>query len=210
MARSFKEESFLAASLFVLCLLTVLAWEFDYFGWDLALMSAVQSVESSALQHLMISLSWLGTGGTPWVISILTGLLLLILRRSLKRWVIVFWVGLGAGAALMSLIKTVTLRPRPSPPLAKVLVEYSGFSYPSGHVIFFVQYFGFLCVLVCMLTHSGLTRNISFLMLGLPIALIGYSRVYVGAHWPSDVLGGYLLGGALLSLMVGFLQEEDV
>jgi undecaprenyl-diphosphatase len=156
---------------------------------------------------IMVFLSWLGAGWVPWILSVLTGLIVLFLGKSLKRWAIIFWAGLGSGAALMGLIKGIIARPRPFAPVVQVLVTYPGFSYPSGHVIFFVQYFGFLYLLVCALTPSRLAQRVSLLLLSLPIVLVGYSRVYVGAHWPSDVLGGYLLGGILLSLMAGCLRH---
>jgi undecaprenyl-diphosphatase len=131
----------------------------------------------------------------------------LFVSDSCKRWTLVFWAGLGSGAALMGLIKVLTMRPRPSPPFAEVLYEYPGFSFPSGHVIFFVQYFGFLYVLIRSHSNNLLLRRVALILMGLPVLLVGCSRIYTGAHWPSDVLGGYLLGGVLLALMVQSSRE---
>ena len=209
MLRAFKKDLLLAATLFLLSFLTVLASELDYFSWDLVLCQIVQSPENVTVQMIMVFLSWLGAGWTPWILAILTGLGLLFLNSSLKRWVIVFWAGLGSGAALMGLIKAITARPRPLPSLVEVMATYPGFSYPSGHVIFFVQYFGFLYLLVRTLTPSRFLQRAFLVVLSLPIGLVGYARIYVGAHWPSDVLGGYLLGGILLAAMVRCLHYED-
>jgi undecaprenyl-diphosphatase len=192
----------LVLALSTLSFLTVLAWEFDYFSWDLVLVRAIQAEQLGPFEELLIGLSWLGTGHAPWIVAAVTGFAVLLINPLFRRWVYIFWAGLGAGALLMVLIKEVTARPRPSLPMVHVLVEYSGFSYPSGHVMFYVQYFGFLYLLVCRMTDRLLLRRLSLVILGLPVVLVGYSRVLMGAHWPSDVVGGYLLGGVLLALMV--------
>jgi undecaprenyl-diphosphatase len=200
-------KTLLALSFLLLSFLTVLAWEFDHFGWDVVILRTIQSTDISPLDSVLVWMSLLGTGWTPWVLAIVTGLAALSISPSLRRWAIIFWAGLGTGAALMGLIKGFTMRPRPSAPLAQVLIEYPGFSYPSGHVIFFVQYFGFLYLLVCVSTDQGLARRSLFILLSVPISLIGYSRIYIGAHWPSDVIGGYLLGGVLLAMMARSFRE---
>ena len=63
-------------------------------------------------------------------------------------------------------------------------------------------FFGFLLFLCYVLLKRGPLRITSFVVLGLMIALIGPSRVYMGAHWPSDTLGAYLWGGMLLMILI--------
>lgn len=207
MIERMAERIILAFACFLLSFLTVLAWEFDYFAWDVPILQAIQSTHHETVDLILRGLSWLGTGWVPWILSTLTGLAVLLIGSRLRRWAFVFWGGLGLGAAAMVLLKVATSRPRPSAPLAQVLVEYSGYSFPSGHVMFFVQYFGFLYVLVCIFSDQVPIRRIALLVLSLPILLVGYSRIYLGAHWASDVLGGYLLGGLLLLLMVKIYAE---
>ena len=202
MSGGFRGKLLLALALFLLSLLTVLAWEFDYFRGDLEFAQFIQSIERPPVPRILVGLSWLGAGWTPWILTTLTGLLVLWIYSSLKRWVIIFWVGLGCGAVILNLMKSLTMRPRPTLPLVQVLIEYPGFSFPSGHVMFFIQYFGFLCILACAVTERALVRRAALVLLSVPIALVGISRIYIGAHWPSDVIGGYLLGGVLLAAMV--------
>jgi undecaprenyl-diphosphatase len=69
-------------------------------------------------------------------------------------------------------------------------------------VIFFVEFFGFLFFLSYVLLERGLLRRAALGGLGLLIAVVGVSRIYLGAHWPSDVTGAYLAGGIWLMLCI--------
>jgi undecaprenyl-diphosphatase len=75
-------------------------------------------------------------------------------------------------------------------------------SFPSGHVFFYVSFFGFLFFLAYALLKKGLLQRALLALSGVLLVLIGLSRVYQGAHWPSDVVGAYLAGGAWLMLMI--------
>jgi undecaprenyl-diphosphatase len=71
-------------------------------------------------------------------------------------------------------------------------------SFPSGHTVHYVVFFGFLCFLVFTLLRP---RALRWAMLGLlagMMLLVGPARIHLGAHWASDVLGGYLFGAAML------------
>ena len=194
----------LAVALFCLAFLTVLVWEFDYFWWDLEFYHFTQRVENPVVMKVLLGLSWLGAGWTPWILGFVTGIPPFLSKLGLRRWAVVFWVGLGAGAFSMYLLKGLVQRPRPSAPLVTVLLESPGYSYPSGHVIFFLQYFGFLLVLLWSTTDRAGLRVLLVALFGFPVLLIGVSRVFSGAHWASDVLGGYLIGGVLLAAMISF------
>ena len=98
-------------------------------------------------------------------------------------------------------------RPRPDEHLVNVLIgahEKNGF--PSGHTVHYVVFFGFLFFLSLVLIQRRRFRWPLLGLLGGLIVLIGLSRVYLGDHWASDVLAGYLLGGALLTAAIcGYL-----
>ena len=80
--------------------------------------------------------------------------------------------------------------------------EPSGLSFPSGHATFAMVFGGLLIVFMGEAVSPAPTRRAIQLGLILLILAIGASRVYLGVHWPSDVIGGYLFGGvALLGLV---------
>ncbi|GBD15469.1 hypothetical protein HRbin26_00359 [bacterium HR26] len=107
---------------------------------------------------------------------------------------------------LPSAIKTIVDSPRPTPDLIEVLESPSSPGFPSGHAFGAALFFGLFWWLVPMLARSRLAcRALRALALCLILAT-GYSRVLVGAHWPSDVIGGYLWG---LLVLLPLLQAAS-
>ncbi len=186
-----------ACALFVV--LSVFAHRFGYFQWDISVAQWVQATTLLGFHNLMLATSWMGTGGTAWWIAIATGVALLVFKQ--VRVGVTCLVGVGLGSLLNRVLKYLIGRPRPTDELIEVLIEYPNQSFPSGHVVFYVQFFGFLLYIVAMRKKPGWQRSATLFLVSCPIALVGVSRVYLGAHWPSDVLGGYLVGGIALFLM---------
>ena len=116
----------------------------------------------------------------------------------------------GAGTGLGTVAKQITARPRP--PVANALVELpTSFSFPSGHTLAALLLWSVVVIAVWRSTARGTLRWLA-LAVGLAIAVLtGVSRVYLGVHWPSDVLASWLLGTAWLALCLGgFFTWERV
>jgi undecaprenyl-diphosphatase len=110
-------------------------------------------------------------------------------------------------AVVYNVVNIIVRRPRPSG-LAHTAHESIGSSFPSGHVAFFF----WLGALAIVLLARGLSRPLRYLCWGIVAALVAasaLSRIYVGAHWPSDVIGGFLVGvfWTFLSLSLGRLTR---
>ena len=101
-----------------------------------------------------------------------------------------------------SALKSLIDRPRPSADLVNVINQLKDYSFPSGHVLFFTTFFGFLLFLAYTLLKPSWWRMVLLVMLVGMVALIGPSRIYEGQHWASDVVGAYLLGSVWLALSV--------
>ena len=116
----------------------------------------------------------------------------------------IFQLGAWSGALLSSGLKALARRPRPAQADAVEVVAapLRGSSFPSGHVLTYVGVYGFLAHLVeAHVDHAVLRRAGVAALAGL-VGLVGPSRVQQGHHWPTDVLGSYLVGLPLLAVYV--------
>ncbi len=184
--------------------LFILASRINYFAVDLIISRWVQRVQVTWLEKLMWGISYLGYAPQEFVMmgGVIAGLAALGLR-----WEAVVAALAGPGAATMgALFKVAAQRPRPGADLVRVVRELPDASFPSGHVLMYTAFFGFLFFLVYTLLKPSLWRSGILAVLGILIGLVGASRVYIGAHWPSDVTGAYLLGSVWLSFSVTFYR----
>ena len=94
-------------------------------------------------------------------------------------------------------LKMLIARPRPSVDLVQVIEPTDGYSFPSGHVMYYVVFLGTLTFILLTEMESGLGRRIALGALVLALASIGLSRIYLGVHWLGDVVGGYVFGAVV-------------
>ena len=97
-------------------------------------------------------------------------------------------------------------RPRPAGNLVEVFEVLETYSFPSGHVMMYMILFGFVWYVAYTLLRRSWQRSLLLGLFGSFIALVGISRIYLGQHWASDVLGAYLLGSVILIGIIIFHQ----
>jgi undecaprenyl-diphosphatase len=125
-------------------------------------------------------------------------------RRRTWRPAALFAVGYGGAAALYSTVKVLVGRPRPAVDL--VAHHYSGLSFPSGHATQAVVAWGMLAALAAGATSSWSRKVAAWTAVVLIALLVGATRVYLGAHWPTDVIGGWALGALWLSALLTLVR----
>jgi membrane-associated phospholipid phosphatase len=127
----------------------------------------------------------------------------------------VFAAGLSTVSLLLNLLlKFQVSRPRPTSNLVHIVQSAVGYSFPSGHVMAYVAFWGLLFAFGVLLFEGRHWWRTALLIISAAfVVLIGFSRVYLGDHWASDVIGAYLIGETLLGLAVGIyllLKERGV
>lgn len=105
----------------------------------------------------------------------------------------VLWLSMGAGAFSEIIIKNIAERERPLG--YEEFFQALSFSFPSGHSIGALLFFGWTAILLLKFLKTGKGKKMAILgTCILMTALVGFSRVYLGLHYASDVLGGYMIG----------------
>lgn len=104
------------------------------------------------------------------------------------------------GVIARTVLKMAIARPRPTEDLVRVMDIRDGYSFPSGHVMLYVVLLGSLYFLLYSSGLSGRTIRLLQAIITITLALEGLSRVYLGLHWMSDVLAGYIFGAALVAV----------
>ena len=195
--RTLLFQVYLLVALVGFSALAVLASTSAYLPIDLTLTRALQNLRSPLVYDLMVTLSWPGYFPQAMLIALLAAVFLYIFGF---HWEAAMAVLLTvAEGALNQVVKIVVHRPRPAPDLVHVFAQLSSYSFPSGHVMFYTAFFGFLFFLAFTLLRPSAWRSCLLILTGGLVVLIGLSRIYLGDHWASDVLAGYFLGSLLLS-----------
>ena len=173
---------------------------------DVGLALALQSIGGSVAYNVLYFVSYIGYPTLSGVIFAVVFVVLLVTRLRVAAFFLL--VSLLA-EAMTSAIKVLVARPRPTSGLIRVAQHLGSFSFPSGHTVHYTVFYGFLAfVLARRISATWWRRAVVWPCLVL-IALVGPSRVYLGEHWPSDVIGGYLIGALFLApLILGYWWVE--
>ena len=189
-------------------LLGYLAHQLPYFPGDIGVSLWLQGMDLPFFSPLMTAVSFISSTIPAAIVVALLVIGLWISGRKLEP---VFIASLTSFAALLNwLLKLIISRPRPSSELIRVIGENNGLSLPSGHVVYAVVFYGFLFYLALKLVKQPAAAGALRFLLILLIPLTGVSRIYLGAHWFSDVLGSFLLGGLILAPAIALYHNYPV
>lgn len=180
----------------------------DFFGndplvqSDLRVINLVQIFRTPPFTAVMLFFTYLGNW--PVVFFGLTLTSVLFFLR--KRWRYLFGIilSVGGGEVFVWILKNIIKRPRP--PLVNALVHEPSYSFPSGHGFVAITFYGLVAYFLIRWAKNRLLK-ILFALVGFSIVLaIGFSRIYLGVHWPSDVLASYASGAAWLVALITALE----
>ena len=184
--------------------LAVLAHGVPYFAIDLTITRQIQAIQAGWFDRVLLPLNVIGF---PPLVGILYGTITLLILAAGARWEAAAcgFATLGA-AGLNTLVKDLVARPRPSPDLIHVAHQLPGYGFPAGHVLNMTAFVGFLCYLTVARLAPSWPRTALIVLLVAMMVVMGIARIDAGEHWPSDVLGGYVLGFLWLATTVEFYR----
>ena len=171
-----------------------------YFPIDLVVSRAVQSFRPAWFDFTMRALTV--PGQSLWAVVSVIVVVAIIWFAGAHREALFLLAATAIAEALDIGVKLIVARPRPDEFLIRVAQALHDPSFPSGHVVQYTVFYGFLFVLVYIHMKHSFRRTLLLGVLMFLIVGVGVSRVYLGEHWPSDVVGGYLLGSVWLGVCV--------
>jgi len=191
----------------IAAILTVDARRNTLAPFDRPLIDAIQRIDLPFLTPIINGVDTLTS--STWAIA-LWGVAL-VAMLAVRWWVPALAVlAMPWGGFANNMIGTyVVTRTRPEDDtLLRTLGEVDAPSFPSGHVMGAVMLYGFLLYLLPRMRHYGVRR--AFLMTSLAIIpMVGFGRIWVGAHWPSDVLAAYAMGGLVVVLLIMLVEQVE-
>lgn len=166
---------------------------FDEFVYE-----SIINIRGDFLDKYFISITKLGN---PIIILFLLFLLVLFFRN---KFGITLVISCMTSLISNSLIKNIFRRVRP----AHVrLIKQGGYSFPSGHAMISICFYGYLLYLVIKNVKNKCLKYLLSIFLIIIILSIGISRIYVGVHYPTDVLAGYFLGISELIIVINWCRR---
>ena len=181
-------------------LLTFLVKTTPSFPIDLRITRGLQLINIPLFRELMTLVSWPGFSPQSMIITVL--IVLVIYGFGLQWEALMALMAAVFSTAINVLVKDLIQRPRPTSPLVNVLEALNSYSFPSGHVMFYTCFFGFVWFLAFSLLKPSVKRSLLLAFFGGLVLLVGVSRIYLGEHWASDVLGAYLLASLTLVVII--------
>ena len=140
-------------------------------------------------------------GGAIFLITLTIVLLVLIKNKKIG---ISIFSNLVIVTILNQLLKAILQRPRPT---EYRIVEETGYSFPSGHSMVSMAFYGYLIYLIYRYVKNKYIKWISIVLLSILVCSIGISRIYLGVHYTSDVLGGFLISISYLIIYISVVNK---
>ncbi|MDG4657489.1 phosphatase PAP2 family protein [Ectobacillus antri] len=155
--------------------------------WMKGRLQLLQGKESIAFFTILTEM-----GSEPGIIGTLVGASIWLATKRRYISIAVFVIAVVVAQLLNKVLKNIIARERPS---LNEAIDAVSYSFPSGHAMVGLVTYGFLAAL---LIRAGMKKSVVITGAALLILLVGLSRIVLSVHYPSDILGGYCLGGMLL------------
>ena len=171
--------------------------------FDQYVISYIQGFESPTLTSIMNFFTYVGSFPIVFGIFIIVAFILYFVLKHRSELLLFGTVVIGT-PIINQVLKQFFHRVRPD---LHRLIEIGGFSFPSGHAMNALAVYGILSFLLWRHIPSRLWRTTLIIISTIIILMIGTSRIYLGVHYPSDIIGGYFASGFWLTISIYFFRR---
>lgn len=169
---------------------------------DLRIINLVQLFRMPSVNHAMLLVTYLGKWQVVLAAMMVGGFVFVVN----KRWHYLIAMAASVTFSELFIWLAKNLFDRPRPPLVNALAPETSFSFPSGHSFVAFSFYGLLAYFWFRAAARRWQKVLAIVLGIITIIAIGSSRIYLGAHWPSDVLAGYASGAAWLTILITVLE----
>lgn len=196
------------AFFFILALVFITIWICIQTGsiqtFDSYIYQLVKNMRTDMLTAILKGITELGSTVGLFFIALITVIIMFILKK--RKIAIGVTLNLLISSITYVVLKNIFQRPRP--PIEERLIEETGYSFPSGHSTNNMAFYVFAIYLIYKNIKNRKIRNVLCVILGIIPILIGFSRVYLRVHYPSDVISGFCLGIILVIVFKSFVYKK--
>lgn len=197
-----NKKTILILSVLVLILIIGLFFRKYVYSVDYYILNIIRNFVT---EKLTICIKFITNIASIIVLCAITMVALIFIKN--KRIAFLIFVNLIIATLFNYTLKFIFSRERP---FEYMLIDESGYSFPSGHSMVAMAFYGFLIYLCTVYIMNKKVKNIIVIVLSILIILIGFSRVYLGVHYPSDVIVGLYLGFLYLNLFISFINKKRI
>lgn len=188
--------------IFIILLINVLTGNIQKF--DDNIYGFVESIRNENLTNILKVITDMGGTVGLSVITLLTVIILFIFNK--RKYAISVTLNIAISTVSYILLKNIIQRPRPL--VSERLIEEAGYSFPSGHSTNNIAFYGFAVFLIYTNVKNIKLRNILCVILSIIPLVIGFSRIYLRVHYPSDVIAGFCLGVFCVTVFLSTIYKK--
>lgn len=172
---------------------------------DTILANSVYSLRTTVLTQIMKIITDLGNPLSVAIFLCVVFLILFLLKK--RKYIFSILISSVFGEIFVYVMKIIVQRPRPL--IQNALIIETDPSFPSGHAMIAVTVYGLIFYFLMEISKKNWQKILVSIFGILIIGGIGFSRIYLGVHWPSDILASYLLGGGWTCFVIGLLKNRN-
>ena len=196
---------FIATTIIVIILIIFNVILYEELLIDTTISNLIYKIRSNELDIFMKQITKFANTSTIIAFIIIT-IIILIKKVKNKKIAQLFLISITTNVILNQLMKFIVRRPRP----INKLIEINGYSFPSGHAMISMMFYGFLIYLYYRLIKNEKLKIILITTHIILIILIGLSRIYLNVHYFSDVITGFLMSILHLFLIISIINKKNI